>query len=136
MTIFGKLQVTSKPPAPENDADLMADARKLAAVAKKMSKAEAEKWLVDEKTRSNGCFLFGAGIVSALAIGATLALAVFGASNISKYAHAIQQAKKYEAEYERTKSKQAFDAWMEWEEKLRIALVKAQEAAYKNRVQS
>ena len=48
MTLFGKLHVTSKPPTPENDADVMADARKLAAIAKKMSKAEAARILAEE----------------------------------------------------------------------------------------
>ena len=87
MTLFGKLHITSKPAQPENEADMIADARILAAVAKKMSKAEAAKLIADElreatsgmgvsqKAKSNGCFgaFVKGAAVSVLALVALLA---------------------------------------------------------------
>lgn len=69
--------------------------------------------------------LFTAGVSVFL-----LALAVFRASNASARADAIAKAKKYKAEYERTGSNKAFDAYIKWERELSRLLREAQEAAY------
>lgn len=115
------------------DNDITAGANKALAEVRKMSKSETARHLaeeagVSEKASSNGCALFAAGI-PVLVIAAAVALA-FGAGNINQRAHAITQAKKFKAEYERTGSSAAFDAYIKWEREVSRLLREAQEAAY------
>jgi hypothetical protein len=80
MNTARKLHITSKPATPECEVDLIADARKLAAQAKKMSKAQADALIaaelaeagVSEKASNNGCALFAASAISLLAIAAVV----------------------------------------------------------------
>ena len=55
-------------------------------------------------------------------------------SSINERAHALAQAKKYKAEYERTGSQAAFDAYIYWEREVSRLLRVAQEAAYSKAV--